>query len=62
LDIDAVSLLTHSFSKNGEFHDWSPDFDMSNIEMLNLSMNLPFPTGKELEIVSYDSTPEYVNI
>ena len=62
LDIDAVSLLTHSFSKNGEFHDWSPDFDMSNIEMLNLSMNLPFPTGKELEIVSYDSTPEYVNV
>ena len=62
LDIDAVSLLTHSFSKNGEFHDWSPDFDMSNIEMLNLSMNIPFPSGQELEVVAYDSTPEHVNL
>lgn len=62
LDIDAVSLLTHSFSKNGEFHDWSPDFDMSNIEMLNLSMNLPFPSGQELKTIAYDSTPEHVNL
>lgn len=54
LDIDAVSLLTHSFSKNGEFHDWSPDFDMSSKEMLDLSLTLPFPTGRKLQIVSYD--------
>jgi hypothetical protein len=54
LDIDAVSLLTHSFSKNGEFHAWSPDFDMSSKEMLDLSLTLPFPTGRKLQIVSYD--------
>ena len=51
LDIDAVSLLTHSFSKNGEFIAWSPDFDMSDVDMLNLSMELPFPTGNKLQKV-----------
>lgn len=61
LDIDAVSLLTHSFSKNGEFYAWSPDFNMENIDMLNYSMNLPFPTGNNLEIIAYDKTEEHVN-
>lgn len=61
LDIDAVSLLTHSFSKNGEFHDWSPEFNMRTKELLDLSLNLPFPTGKKLEIVAYDKVP-YVDL
>lgn len=62
LDIDAVSLLTFSFSPGGEFYSWSPDFDLSNSEMLNLSMNLPFPTGEELKIINYESSEEHVKI
>ena len=60
LDIDAVSLLTFSFSGSGEFYDWSPDFNMKNIDMLNISMNIPFPTGEELQIVDYNDP--YVNL
>lgn len=62
LDIDAVSLLTFSFSDSGIFYNWSSDFDMSSIEMLNLSMKLPFPTGKNLKIVNYETSDPYVNI
>lgn len=62
LDIDAVSLLTFSFSPSGELYGWSSDFDMSNIEMLNLSMKLPFPTGSDLNITVYESEAEHTNI
>ena len=55
LDIDAVSLLTFSFSPNGEFYDWSPDFNKRNSEMLNLSMELTFPSGEELKVVNYET-------
>ena len=61
LDIDAVSLLTFSFSPSGEFYSWSPDFDLSSSEMLNLSMKLPFPTGEDLKIVNYATSEENVN-
>jgi hypothetical protein len=61
LDIDAVSLLTFTFSESGEFYDWSPDFNMKNIDMLNISMNIPFPTGEELQIRNYEEEP-YVNM
>ena len=60
LDIDAVSLLTFAFSESGEFYNWSPDFDMRNIDFLNLSMNLPFPSGDQVNIVAYDEG-DYVN-
>ena len=61
LDIDAVSLLAYSFSDDGRFLDWSPDFDMSSSDMLEVSMGLPFPTGNNLETVIY-SEGEHVNI
>lgn len=61
LDIDAVSLLTHSFSENGEFHIWSPDFNMSHIDLLNQSLQLPFPTGNKVKETAYDSTEVHVN-
>lgn len=61
LDIDAVSLLTFAFSESGEFYNWSPDFDMRNIDFLNLSMNLPFPSGDQVNIVAYDEG-DYVNV
>ena len=54
LDIDAVSLLTHSFNKNGLFHEWSPDFNMTSKELLEESLNIPFPTGEKLKVVTYD--------
>jgi hypothetical protein len=53
LDIDSVSLLTYAFDKNGEFYDWSPFFNKKDLEMLNLSMKLPFPTGNELMVYDY---------
>ena len=62
LDIDAVSLLTFSFNDNGEFYNWSPDFNMSNIDMLNLSMNIPFPSGESLKIINYATEKNPTNI
>lgn len=62
LDIDAVSLLTHSFSDSGEFQAWSPDFNMSNIDLLNQSLQIPFPTGRNLTIIAYDKQEPYVNV
>lgn len=61
LDIDAVSLLTYSFDKTGKFYDWSPEFNFDNLKMLNLSMKLPFPTGKELKVIDYNDSDNYVN-
>lgn len=61
LDIDAVSLLTYSFDKTGKFYDWSPEFNFDNVEMLNLSMKLPFPTGQKLTVIDYDNSDNYVN-
>ena len=61
LDIDAVSLLTHSFSENGEFHIWSPDFNMTHIDLLNQSLQLPFPTGQKVKETAYDSTEVHVD-
>ena len=61
LDIDAVSLLTFSISDNGEFYKWSPDFDLRNSNFLEISLNLPFPSGDTLVINTYDEG-EYVNI
>lgn len=62
LDIDAVSLLTFSFSPSGEFYSWSPDFDMSDVEMLNISMRLPFPTGSNLETVIYETEETHTKV
>lgn len=50
LDIDAVSLLTHTFNDSGEFFTWSPLFDLNSIDLLNESINIPFPTGENLTI------------
>ena len=62
LDIDAVSLLTFSFSPSGEFYAWSPDFNLQDTDMLNLSLNIPFPTGYDLKVVNYETLEEEVHI
>lgn len=55
LDIDAVSLLTYSFNKNGEFYKWSPDFNFNDKSLLDLSLSLPFPSGEKLKVVVYEN-------
>ena len=55
LDIDAVSLLTYSFNKNGEFYKWSPDFNFNDKSLLDLSLSLPFPSGEKLKVVIYEN-------
>ena len=53
-DIDKVSLLGFKF-RNGKFVTWSPFMDISSIENLEASLNIPFPTGREFTAVE-DST------
>lgn len=54
LDIDKVSLLGYSFNKTGKYVGWSPYFNLYSKNTLKESENLPFPTGKELELVETD--------
>lgn len=49
-DIDAVSIATYSINENGELEVWSPYSRTDNIDLLSASMQLPIPTGKNLEI------------
>lgn len=49
-DIDAVSLATYDISHNGKLELWSPYANISNMELMNASMQLPFPTGKKVEL------------
>ena len=51
LDIDKVSLLGYAFDKAGKFIGWSPYFNLESEALLNESFNLPFPTGKKVEVV-----------
>ena len=51
LDIDKVSLLGYAFDRDGRFVGWSPYFNLESEELLNESLNLPFPTGKKVEVV-----------
>lgn len=50
LDIDAVSLASYAFDKSGRYIIHSPLANISSYELLKASENLPFPTGKDLEI------------
>ena len=53
-DIDKVSLLGFKF-RNGKFVTWSPFMDISSIQNLEASLNIPFPTGRAFTAVE-DST------
>lgn len=50
-DIDKVSMLGFSFDRTGKFVGWSPYFNLHSTDTLKASETLPFPTGKEVEIV-----------
>lgn len=54
LDIDKVSLLGYSFDKSGKYIGWSPYFNLHSESTLKESETLPFPTGKELQLVETD--------
>ena len=60
-DIDKVSLLGYKF-KNGHFVKWSPYMDLSSKSLLEASKNLPFPTGKTLEIMDVTDNISEKNI
>ena len=49
-DIDKVSLLGYEI-RNGHFVKWSPHMQLTSKELLRASENLPFPTGKKVEII-----------
>ena len=50
LDIDAVSLASFAFSRNGKYVIHSPHANISSSVLLKASENIPFPTGKTLPI------------
>lgn len=50
LDIDAVSLAAYAFDEAGRYILHSPFASIDTTESLEASENLPFPTGKILEI------------
>ena len=61
LDIDAVSLASFTFDKSGRYITHSPFANIDTIENLEASEEIPFPTGKQLEI-SDESTLDYEKI
>ena len=50
-DIDAVSLATYDIDNNGILKLWSPYSNISSIELMNASVELPFPSGIKTEIL-----------
>lgn len=53
-DIDAASMLGYEISKNGKFIGWSPFFNQDSKQLLDLSFKLPFPTGKNSEVSTWN--------
>ena len=62
MDIDAVSLSMYAFSPTGKCIGWSDRFDLSSPEMLNASLTLPFPTGKQFNVGDIHSTDNAINL
>lgn len=61
-DIDAVSLVTFDINSNGNLDLWSPYANLNNINNLEASMKLPFPTGKDVIMVATDEADNVVEI
>ena len=45
-----MSLATYDIDDNGILKLWSPYSNISSIELMNASMELPFPSGVKTEI------------
>lgn len=48
-DIDTATFTKFAIDKSGRFIHWSPLAVLYNFEMLSVSDNLPFPTGKTID-------------
>lgn len=48
-DIDKVSLLGSTFSRDGHYVKWSPYFSFYSEETLKASQQLPYPSGVQIE-------------
>ena len=60
-DVDKASLLG-SIIRNGKYVKWSPYMNLLSIEALRASEKLPFPTGKDLQVVDELNTRMYDSI
>ena len=49
-DIDKSYMMGFAFDDNGKYINWSPLFSYNSVEELQASENLPFPTGKLLQV------------
>ncbi len=52
-DVDAVSVAAFAIDKSGKLPLWSPYANISTLFSLNQSMELPFPTGKTMNVIDY---------
>lgn len=55
LDIDAVSLAAYAFDSAGRYVMWSPHANLNTKETFEASEQLPFPTGKSLNVGGEES-------
>ena len=59
LDIDKAYTMMYSIDDAGIYDGWSPLFDYSSLERLNLSENLPSPSGlkigKDIQIDNFNN-------
>lgn len=62
LDIDAVTLLTFDINDRGLLELWSPYTNIEQVELAEASMELPFPTGKELQFTETENLDDVVEM
>lgn len=54
-DIDTVSLATYDIDNNGKLNLWSPYASLRDTQMMEASLNIPFPTGVTTEFKESDN-------
>lgn len=61
-DIDCVSLLTFELGRDGKFVGWSPYFNLSSEELLEVSTEFNYPTGEKVKYLSYKDVFNVTNV
>lgn len=61
-DIDCVSLLTFELGRDGKFVGWSPYFNLSSEELLEVSTEFSYPTGESVKYLSYKDVFNVTNV
>ena len=59
LDIDAVSLASFTFDKSGRYIAHSPFANIDDIENLEASIEIPFPTGQKISGINTNEGTQY---